>query len=98
MQTPVIAVQIMLPQRDYRAFAAAVRLLRHSMGDRAPDVPTLVLHNLGRRDAAGLAEEYLESVNWPVTRSELPATKRHHLSPLRLGAASPGAKSSGDSS
>ena len=62
----LVQLSLALPVDDYSAFLTAVRLLVRRMGVQAPDVVALLVHTLRRRDAAGLVEDYLEAVDWPV--------------------------------
>ena len=68
MPTPVSFVQltIALPKRDYAAYHGALAVLAQVMGKKAPDLIALVVHTLRCRDSRGLAEDYLESINWPL--------------------------------
>lgn len=69
-------VSLTVPLRDRRSFVVASRLLRRVMGPEAPNVTTLMEHNLKRRDAVGLAEDYLSSVGWPVTLGQCRTASR----------------------
>ena len=64
--SPAVHISIALPASDYAAYRAAVRRLSREMGSQAPTVTDLLTHTLIRRDSTGLAEDYLESVDWPV--------------------------------
>jgi hypothetical protein len=76
---------ITLSQPDYDVFLAAVRILARVMRKQAPDVPTLVHSKLQRHDAAGLAEDYLDLVRWPLTRRRaLHAPERTKRQPNHL--------------
>ena len=89
----LVHVSLALPAEDYSAFLAAVRRLVRKMGVQAPDVVALLVHTLRRRDAAGLVEDYLEAIDWPVKlRSgsrEVPRSKRKRRARRSLFAASP---------
>ena len=54
-----------LPANDCDVYRAAVRILRRVMRRAAPDVPTLLRSKLLRQDPVGLADDYLDQVNWP---------------------------------
>ncbi len=70
MPTPnSVTLIVPLPEQDYAAFTAAGRHLVRVMGSEAPDLLALVVHTLRCRDARGLAEDYLESVGWPLENS-----------------------------
>ena len=64
--SPVVQISIALPRSDYATYRAAARQLSRAMGPQAPTVPELLTHTLLRRDSQGLAEDYLESVGWPL--------------------------------
>jgi hypothetical protein len=72
MQTPVSLIQLTigLPANDYAAYRAAKRMLSRTMGKHAPSVLGLIVNTLRCRDSRGLAEDYLESVNWPALISK----------------------------
>jgi hypothetical protein len=69
MQTsaPLIQFTIGLPATDYAAYQEAMRLLKRVMGKHAPNLVSLIVFTLRCRDGRGVAEDYLESVDWPVT-------------------------------
>ena len=71
----VVHISIALPRCDYAAFRAAVRRLSREMGNQTPTVSQLVTHTLLRRDSKGLAEDYLESVGWPLGPGNQTANK-----------------------
>ena|SRR5882724_11217855 len=85
MNPPVVLLQLSLPKSDHRMFAGACRLLARLMGRKAPDPARLILHLLAHRDATGLAEDYLESIRWPVKKGFVVTLRRRNLSPLRSG-------------
>lgn len=60
-----ITITLPLPTADYRVYESAIRILRRIMGDRAPDVVTLLRSKLVKHDATGVVEDYLERVDWP---------------------------------
>lgn len=63
---PVVQVILSVPAADYTSYSKAVRRLVRKIGPRAPNVIELMAHSLRCRDGHGLAEDYLESINWPV--------------------------------
>ena len=80
----LVQLSLSLPAEDYSAYVTAVRLLARKMGDHAPDVAALLVHTLCRRDAAGLVEDFLEAVDWPLRmrrrkrgQHDLPVTRAH---------------------
>ncbi len=68
MSTPTsfVKLTVSLPARDYAAYTEAIRLLTRIMGKKTPDALALVTHTLRCRDGQGLAEDYLESIQWPM--------------------------------
>ena len=72
---------VCLPTKDHRSFVNARRRLRRIMGLLAPDLAALCAHNLRGRDPAGLAEDYLTAVGWPVVLAPLHAGGRRRASP-----------------
>lgn len=79
----VIKLTIALPATHHAAYAEAVRLLIRVMGRKAPDVLSLIVHSLRCRDSRGLAEDYLESINWPKKRRTLPHRRQNGLDSVR---------------
>tara|TARA_R110002167_G_scaffold177156_1_gene376899 strand:+ start:244 stop:495 length:252 start_codon:yes stop_codon:yes gene_type:complete len=70
MPTPnSVTLIVPLPEQDYAAYTDAGRHLVRVMGNQAPDLMELVVHTLRCRDGCGLAEDYLESVGWPLEGS-----------------------------
>jgi hypothetical protein len=65
--TSSIHLLLSLPTRDFNVYARAAMHLREIMGKKAPNVIVLMVHTLRCRDARGLADDYLESVGWPIT-------------------------------
>lgn len=64
--SPSVHLIITLPLSDYTPYLEAVRLLNRTMGKKAPDPISLIVHTLRCRDVRGLADDYLESVGWPL--------------------------------
>ena len=62
----LIPLTVALPQGDYRVYAAAARILARIMGRKAPDALALIQHQLVKRDSTGIADDYLDSVGWPL--------------------------------
>ena len=90
MPTPVSFVQLTLtlPKRDYSVYRDCVGLLSKMIGKKAPDILGLIVHTLRCRDSRGLAEDYLESVNWPLEvglNLDRPARARHGKALRRAG-------------
>jgi hypothetical protein len=77
MPTPnSVTLIISLPEQDYAAYLAAGRHLVRVMGNKAPDLLGLVVHTLRCRDGHGLAEDYLDSVGWPVEKELFVSSQR----------------------
>jgi len=69
MPTPnSVTLIVPLPEPDYAAYTEAGRHLVRAIGSEAPDLLALVVHTLRCRDGRGLAEDYLESVGWPLEK------------------------------
>ncbi len=64
--TSFIHLVFSLPAADFSIYTEATQRLRGIMGKAAPDVLLLMVHTLRCRDAHGLVEDYLESIDWPV--------------------------------
>ena len=79
----VVHLTIALPGSHHAAYAEAIRLLVRVMGKRAPDLLSLVVHTLRCRDSRGLADDYLESIAWPVKRREISAGKNRRIDSAR---------------
>jgi hypothetical protein len=64
-----VTLIVPLPEQDYAAYTDAGRHLVRVMGNQAPDLMGLVVHTLRCRDGQGLAEDYLDSVGWPLGKA-----------------------------
>ena len=60
-----VRIAIYFDPADYRIFVNAARQLRQIMGAEAPAVAALIRFNLQDRDATGLADDYLDAIQWP---------------------------------
>jgi hypothetical protein len=49
------------------------------MGTKAPDTIGLIQRNLSGRDARGLADEYLDTVGWPMAGNRTVSLRRRKL-------------------
>jgi hypothetical protein len=76
-----VTLKIPLPRRDHRAFLAARRVLVRIMGAKAPDTIGLIQQNLRGRDARGLADEYLDTVGWPMQGNRTVSLRRRREVP-----------------
>lgn len=67
MPQPTDLVRITIPfaAADYGVFVSATRQLRRIMGRSAPGVLALIKFNLQGRDATGIADDYLDAIQWP---------------------------------
>ena len=74
MPQPNPSIKLMLPVTNYRVYVCAARLLIPVMGPKAPDAMALIRHTLSGRDATGIADDYLDSISWPLQngRTSLP--------------------------
>jgi hypothetical protein len=83
MPQPTPSIKLMLPITDYRVYVSAARLLIPVMGPKAPDALTLIRHTLGGRDATGIADDYLDSISWPLANGRVLVGRRGVPNPLR---------------
>jgi hypothetical protein len=72
----LVTLKIPLPRRDHRVFLAARRILVRIMGVKAPATIGLIQQNLSGRDARGLADEYLDTVGWPMAGNRTVSLRR----------------------
>jgi hypothetical protein len=77
--TSLIYLVLSLPTQDFNAYADASIRLRKVMGKKAPNVIILMEHTLRCRDAGGLAEDFLESIGWPVAPHKEPAREARSI-------------------
>jgi hypothetical protein len=63
---PLIRVSVTLPPADYRVYASAARMLARIMGKQAPDATAIVRAQLCGRKPYGIANDYLDSIEWPL--------------------------------
>ncbi|MDB6094029.1 MAG: hypothetical protein JWM32_1591 [Verrucomicrobia bacterium] len=82
-RTGAIRLSIELPKPAHRAYVGAVALLRRLMGRRAPTVEGLIHLNLSGRDAAGLADDYLDSIHWPAAAGRVVSLRAKEKIPRR---------------
>jgi len=61
-----VSLVIFLPAEDFSIYVEAHRILKCLMGRKAPRLEKLMLHDLRGRDAPGIADNYLDSVRWPL--------------------------------
>src|SRR5690349_21579619 len=61
-----IRLVLLLPSADYAIYLAARRILRRLMAAQAPTLEALLLQSLHGRDANGVADHYLDSIDWPL--------------------------------
>ena len=78
-----VQLSLALPAADYRAYVAATRILNRIMGRKAPDALALIQHNLSKRDSTGVADDYLDSIGWPLTAGRAVSVRRSPRKPLR---------------
>lgn len=80
----LVTLKIPLPRRDHRVFLAARRILVCIMGAKAPDEIGLIQQNLSGRDARGLADEYLDTVGWPMAGNRTVSLRRRGKDPAAV--------------
>lgn len=85
-QSSYIRVTVALSASEYRAYVRAAELLARVMGRRAPAVDTLILAQLVGRDATGVADHYLDSIEWPLEQGRVISLRQPHF---KLPRASP---------
>jgi hypothetical protein len=86
-----IRVTVALSAPDYRAYVRAAQILARVMGSRAPAVGKLIQVQLVGRDADGVADHYLDSIEWPLEKGRVISLRQPRLKTQRtsLRAASP---------
>jgi hypothetical protein len=77
--TKAIRILILLPDADHRVLKNAWRKLRRIMGAMAPTLKELIVHQLANREAAGVADDYLEHVRWPNALGRAVSLRRRVL-------------------
>ena len=78
-----VQLTLALPPADYRAYVAAARILARIMGRKAPDALALIHHNLVKRDPTGVADDYLDSIGWPLAAGRAISVRRPARKPVR---------------
>jgi hypothetical protein len=63
-----VPLVILLPAEDHRIYAKARRVLRCLMGRKTPTIEALLLNDLHGRDPDGIADNFLDVIEWPVER------------------------------
>lgn len=81
-QRPV-QLTLALTAADYRPYVRATRILNRIMGSKAPDALALIQHNLSKRDSTGVADDYLDSIGWPLTAGRAVSVRRSPRKPMR---------------
>jgi len=74
-----IQFTVELPPADYRVYAKAARILSRIMGAQAPTVIALIQAQLGGRDPTGVADDYLDSIGWPLAKGRVVSSRRSRL-------------------
>lgn len=69
--SPSIRFSVTLPASEYRTYVRAAQILTRVMGRRAPTVDTLIQAQLVGRDATGVADHYLDSIDWPLEKGRV---------------------------
>lgn len=65
-----VRISVTLPAAEYRVYASAARLLARIMGAQVPAVAAVMRVQLGGRSPAGIADDHLDSVDWPLDGTE----------------------------
>jgi hypothetical protein len=65
-----VRISVTLPAAEYRVYASVARLLTRIMGAQAPAVAAVMRVQLGGRSPAGIADDHLDSVDWPLEGTE----------------------------
>lgn len=65
-----VRIRFTLPAAEYRVFASAARLVARIMGTQAPDVEAVMRAQLGGRGPADIADDHLDSGDWPLDGTE----------------------------
>lgn len=68
---PATKITLSLSLSEYRAYAQAARILTRLMGRSAPTVEGLIQAQLTGRDAVGVADDYLDLIEWPPDRGRV---------------------------
>lgn len=90
-QSPHIRITIALSASEYRAYVRAAQILARVMGSRAPAVGELIQAQLLGRDAPGVADDYLDWIEWPPEKGRVISLRQPRLKTQQasLRAASP---------
>src|SRR5580700_9488834 len=78
-----IQITVMLAPAGFRAYTQAVRILARIMGAEAPDVAALIQAQLSGRDPTGVADDYLDSIGWPLAKGRVISLRRSRPKPSR---------------
>jgi hypothetical protein len=89
--TPPIRITVALAASEYRPYVRAAQILARVMGRRAPTVGALIQAQLLGRDAPGVADDYLDWIEWPSEKGRVISLRQPRLKTRRanLRAASP---------
>ena len=75
-QSLPVRITVLLPTSDYRAYVRAAQLLARVMRAKAPAAAALIQAQLVRRDATGVADHYLDSIEWPLQKGRVVTLRR----------------------
>jgi hypothetical protein len=70
-QSLPVRITVLLSASEYRAYVRAAQILARMMGSRDPAVGTLIQAQLVGRDAPGVADHYLDSIEWPLQKGRV---------------------------
>lgn len=79
----LVHLKLVLSPADYRVYTGAARILTRIMGRDAPDALALIHQNLIQRDATGVADDYLDSIRWPLADGRATSAIRAARKPYR---------------
>jgi hypothetical protein len=74
---------VTLSASEYQAYVRAAQILARVMGSRAPAVGTLIQAQLLGRDAPGVADDYLDWIEWPSEKGRVISLRQPRLKTQR---------------
>jgi len=92
-KSPKIRITLALSAAEHRAYVQAARILTRVMGRRAPAVNELIMAQLVGRDATGVADHHLDSIEWPLEKGRVISLREPRLKLPRSGPRRPSSMS-----
>ncbi len=83
--SPPIQIDVLLSVSDYRSYVRAARLIARIKKADAPTAVTLIEALLAGRDATGVADDYLDSIGWPLDSGRVITLRRPRPQSKRKG-------------